>query len=259
MNIQQYYRTVANTSLNGSFAALVPVFIVIFPMYLLFPQKELVVFTAPFLFYSFISYQSYLVHQERAVESEPLQPGSRVLFDKDKHLLTFLPAPSLRMLLFSPEGFVNGEIRDLRNTKLRWFLPYFLDKIFPAEYGLYNAEDNLIAICKWKGRRKAHVYDGKDNSLFTLEKTKTGVKLIVKNNVVQEMKVDSKKTFTDIQFTTLDGLELGRVRKGWMPLEWGKSFKDANTPVLSFHEKLTEAEKISILTYLIQIYRYRNH
>jgi hypothetical protein len=258
MNIQQYYRSAANIALNGSFAALIPVFIFIIPIYVVIPKKEMIFLAVPFLIYSFISYQSYILNRERSIGSKtPTVSSHHHDISSKEYLLTFMPAPSLRMMLFHPNGFVNFEICDLRYIKLRWFLPYFLDRLFPVEYGLFDPDGRLFATIKWSGR-KAQVYKESGSPLFTVEGKSTqfqissiaGERLII---------VDTKATYTDIQFKNEENQTIGRVRKGWMPLEWGEFFKDANTPVLSFDGSLTEDEKLIILTLLIKLYRYRNH
>lgn len=260
MNIRQYYSNVANASLNGSIAALVPVFVIIIPIVFILGKKELVFLALPFLLYSFISYQIYLIQHHRFLTSEVATTNSQIhqYVERNEYLLTFLPAPSLRLLLFTPDGHNNVEICDKRRNKLRWFLPYFIDKLFPAEYGLYHSHKQLLISFRWRGKH-AVILDQEGNTILEIARKDEHLFLIREKECSYHLKVDSKKLFTDIQFYRGENRLYGRVRKGWMPLEWGKHFTDANTPVLTFHEDVSKEGRLAILAILIKIYRYYNH
>lgn len=260
MNIQQYYRSAANTALNESIAALIPIFLLLIPCLFIFPRKELVLLAFPFLLYSFISYQSYLVNKRRIDFVEHVQFEKKEelhLFEEDQLLLTFLPAPSLRMLIFSPEGFLLGELRDLHDQKIRWFLPYFLDKMLPAMYALYDHGNNQIATFKWKGKGIVEISLGEQN--FWVEQNPADSNCWTAPLLSKEVHIQPEALFTDIGLLDEQKLMLARIRKGWMPLEWGEVFKDANTPVLSIEQTSNKLEKLFIVTILIYLYRYRNH
>lgn len=260
MNIQQYYRLAANTYLNGSIAALVPVMIIVIPLSILSHGKEVVWTALPFILYSLVSYQSYLLNRERSLEIERSVPEEEnlSLCSENNYLLMFMPAPSLRMLLFSPNGAILGELRDARYLRLRWFLPYFLDRFIPAEYGLYNVKNELVMKVQWK-RKRANVYDSNGDLCVKIEEQEREKYHIQISHQAFSIIVQSERLFTDIQFKNFNQETIGRVRKGWMPLEWDAFFKDANTPVLSFDHDLSEEERSIVLALLVKIYRYRNH
>lgn len=259
MNIQQYYRYRAAASLNGSFAALIPVFIIVIPLLIFIGMKEVVILAVPFLLYSFISYQIYLIEQHRFINSEvKTNLQSHGPMEKEQYLLTFMPAPSLRLLLFTPDGQNNIEICDKRKNKLRWFLPYFLDRLFPAEYGLFHSDNRLLVTFKWK-RNQGIVMDENGITILEIEMQGQNLFFIRIKDHTYRLKIDSKKMYTDVQFFQEGHTLQGRVRKGWMPLEWGKHFVDANTPVLTFLEESSKEERLAILAILIKIYRYHNH
>ncbi|MGG0716884.1 hypothetical protein ABE096_04690 [Robertmurraya massiliosenegalensis] len=261
MNIQQFYRSAATTSLNGSIAALIPVIILIIPLTILIPGKEVVWTALPFFLYSISSFQSYLLNQERSSQIEGnLHIGENHLsfHRENEFLLTFMPAPSLRLLLFSPKGVVLGELRDVRYTKLRWFLPYFLDKFIPAEYGFYNAENQLMMKFKWK-RNQGNVYDRNGKLQMTIQEREGEVFDVILPHSSFPIMIHSERLFTDVQFKNMKKKTIGRVRKGWMPIEWEELFKDVNIPVFSFDDELTEEERYVLLALLVKIYRYRNH
>lgn len=260
MNIQQYYRNTANVSLNGSFVALIPVFVIVIPLILFLPNKGMVLLALPFLIYSFICYQAYLINNERSILSKinTSYINNHNLIDKSQYLLAFMPAPSLRLLLFNPDGHKYGEIRDRRYNNIRWFLPYFIDRFFPAEYGLYDISDQLLLTFKWE-RHRIVIKDEQENDSFHLEIKEENLFLVRFKDSTHSLKVESQSMFTDIQFFNETKSVLGRVRKGWMPLEWGKRFVNANTPILTFQEEDTKEMRLAILAILIKIYRYHNH
>lgn len=260
MNTQQYYRLAANTALNGSFAALLPVIAFLLPLYLFLPKKEMVFLALPFLLFSLFSYQSYLIQHERANRTESVGKNGEFhkLFQEEQFLLNFLPAPSLRMLLFHPDGRVYGEIRDIRFTKVRWFLPYFLDRIFFREYGLYDNENRLFATFTFK-KKMVHVHDENGDKLVTINEKSPRIYEIGMKDKSFELNLQSKSLYTDIEVSNESAERIGRVRKGWMPLEWAKYFVDANTPVLTFKEEQSREERLALLTIFIKYYRYSNH
>lgn len=260
MNIQQYYRLAANTSLNGSLAALIPVVVLIIPNFFLFPKKEWVLLSVPFLFYSFLSYQVYLINQERFSRSKVNSGEKQVVhpLEESQLLLTFLPAPSLRLLFFCSNGQACGEIKDSYFTKLRWLLPYFLDKMLPAEYRLVDGGQYLLATIRWR-KHRAIVKDEHGQGMMTIMAKDNRRFHVITENSSHSIHVKTETLHTDIQFLDENQHVLARVRKGWMPLEWGKSFVDANTPIFSLDENLAREERLAIVAILAKFYRYYNH
>lgn len=260
MNIQQYYRNVANASLNGSFAALIPVIVFMLPLFFVYPKREYILLALPFLFYSLFSYLLFLLNNSRSITMEKyIFDGKETIdfFEKDRFLLEFMPAPSLRMLIFNPDGLLNGEMRDLNNTKIRWFLPYFIDRLLPAVYSLHDADNQRIATFKWKDKRSVEIICGEDH--LTIVQNSLKANHWTSDFDSKEINIVSHPLFTDVHLMNEKDMMIARVRKGWMPLEWDEFFKDANTPVLSFEKNLSKSEKLFILAILIHLYRYRNH
>lgn len=263
MNIRQYYRLAASMSLNGSLLALVLIALFLFPTILLLPKKEIVVFFIPFLFYSFLSYQSYLIHtfrsEELEVESFDMK-GERCLLAGKEMLLEFFPAPSLRLLLFNPEGILIGELRDLELKKYRWLLPYVIDRLLPQAYGLFDERKRLIAVFRLKRTGMVEL-SGKIAGHGVLEsgpRSDSKDKWTLSANG-RTFTIHSERLFTDIKVSDGGGALLARLRKGWMPLEWEQKFKDANTPVLSFSDHTNIEERLTVFAILTILLRYRNH
>lgn len=263
MNIRQYHRLAANISLNGSLLALVFVALLIFPTFILLPKKEIVFFFIPFLFYSFLSYQNYLVHNLRSeeikVESFGNQGEHHLLSGKEM-LIAFLPAPSLRLLLFNPQGLLIGELRDLECRKYRWFLPYFIDKLLPQAYGLFDEKNRLISVFRLKMTGMIEVSGNiAGHGVFKRSKGGKGKNKWILSAQGRTFYIHSESLFTDIRVLDEENASLARMRKGWMPLEWERYFKDANTPVLFFSDYTKAEEKLVVFAILTALLRYRNH
>src|SRR5690606_9563865 len=107
MDIQQFYKKTASISLNASLASLVPPFFLIMYGIIIAPDGKLVLAVVPFLLYSFICYQYYLVNDQRSKEIKEILPmadkNPSELLMNTTVLFTFLPAPTLRMLIFGNE------------------------------------------------------------------------------------------------------------------------------------------------------------
>lgn len=262
MNIQQYYRNTADISLNGSLAALVPPSFLLIYAIIAAPRINLLLIVTPFVIYSFFCYQIYLLNKQRADEIVDRGlfnsgPHARPLLSQSNALIAFMPAPSLRMVIFDSEGRQRGEIRDMNMWKLRWFLPYFFDRFFSKKLGIFNDADVLEAIIIFK-KTRIEILDGKGSAKEMIFFKKEGQNLIYKHN---NERYYIPKTFfhTDLQVYKGDSDRIARFRKGWMPLDWGQRFKDPNTPVLSFKAGVAAEEKVRIYAIFACIFHYRNH
>ncbi|AIE60385.1 hypothetical protein [Bacillus methanolicus] len=268
MDIQQYYKKYAEISLNASIAACIPPFFILIIWLVVDHKLPILVMTLPFMVYSFFCYQNYLVGKRRyeeAAENSLESNRSESFIESNDMLIAFLPAPSLRMLLFAPSGKLIGEVKDLRFWKWRWFLPYFMDRLFPGMYGLYNDKGELTA--------QIHLGNGKDGFIKIYENDELlGFYIRIENDQLSDLKGefvlgDEEKMFCairselngEMRFYDQTGKTVCGLKKGWMPLEWGKYFRDPNTPILSFHHQSRKEEKIAVISFLVQCYCYRNH
>jgi hypothetical protein len=257
MNIQQYYKKYAEVSLNASLAACIPPFLFLNIWLLVDRKLPILVMTIPFMVYSFFSYQSYLIGKKRYMEVTESPEASNLaetFFETNHMLIAYLPAPSLRMLLFSPSGNLIGEVKDLRFWYWRWFLPYFMDKLFPHVYGLYNEKGELIARIQVGSEKDGLIKIYENDELLCLYLRK-------KSEIIFE---DGKRLLCETRngemyFYDQEKKAVCEYKKGWMPLEWGKHFKDPNTPILSFHHLASKEEKLAVISFLVQQNRYRNH
>lgn len=267
MNIQQYYRSIAHVALNGSLVAFMPVILILGGGMLFSVQLPLFLITLPFCLYSFICYQDYLIQNQRSLESSVINSNeNKSILNTDNLLITFMPAPSLRMLLFEPNGNLIGEVRDERFWWWRWFLPYFLDRLFPKVYGLYDHKNHRSAMYHINLRKKQvkiFTSSGSELGCFT-QSTKTtasfkrrGVIHSFESN--QTLYVEGSTIYQNLYFRNEQGNILGKVIKGWMPMEWAKPFRNANTPFITFDEDLNESDKILMISVLTEMYHYTSH
>lgn len=268
MNIQQYYRSAANIALNGSLAAFVPMILILIGSIYFSVKLPLIVIVLPFCIYSFICFHGYLIQHHRSLESEVKDDGNVVtLANAENILIAFLPAPSLRMLLFEPNGFLIGEIRDIRFWWWRWFLPYFVDRIFPRNYRLYDQNNNILATYKVNNRKKyikmfdsarneIGFYHQQSNPSFTLKKRGVIHSFTKKN---QFLHVEGSLFYPEVQFRNEHSFIVSKMIKGWMPNEWGKQFRDPNTPFIVLDDRLDEHAKILILGVLADFFQTTSH
>ncbi|MGJ7921496.1 hypothetical protein [Neobacillus sp. LXY-4] len=331
MNIQQYYRSAANIALNESIASFVPVILILGGGIYFSVDLPLFLVILPFIVFSFYCYQIYLIQHRRSLEAMTKKPSVDLGLVRTEHLLiTFMPAPSLRMLLFEPNGNLIGEVRDERFWWWRWFLPYFIDKRFPKTYGLYSPQNKLKAYYRINARTKeVKIYDSDQNEMGVFNKKavlknifefdhsvdwsgrcetpagegvtgdpagamaprrladspaesehleqKSTAKFYRNNKKIdptsqqkrmgvihsllnnQDIFVEGSSVYQAKKFRNQQGHVIGKLIKGWMPLEWGHQFRDANTPILIFDEKLNETEKILMIGVLVDFYHYTSH
>jgi len=259
MNIQQFYQQSAQVSLNASLVAFIPSIALLFYAYFIAQNFQLSILVIPFLIYSFFCYQKFLINKNRAKEVKLSllnnEPSRGKIFEK-KLLITFMPAPSLRMIFFTPNGMKAGEIRDESFLFIRWFFPNFIDKLLVKKYVLYDDLDRPIAFYR-DLKDRILISSSNHQEMAVIYKTKNGNKkefffetmsILVNNNSLQ-----------DYSFFTPNGTELAKVQTGWMPLEWGQRFVDPNTPILSMKEDLSESESIQLFSLFITLYKYVNH
>ena len=177
--------------------------------------------------------------------------------DESTFLLTFLPAPSLRLLLFNRGGIKIGELRDCSFFLLRWFLPYFFDRLLVRKFGLYDQNENLVFYyVLYKDRLEIlSTNDEKIATVYTYRKGNSREFVFNKMSV----RIEKEGFPADYSFTTYENPIVARIQSGLMPVEWGKRFANPNTPILKIDQHLTEMEKVQILSILITLYRYRDH
>ncbi|MDZ5473812.1 hypothetical protein SM124_19005 [Bacillus sp. 31A1R] len=260
MNIQQYYRQAANISLNASLVSIyLPVlFIIVTSIFI--PNREIVILTVPFLLYSLICFHSFQLNKERYLDLEKkvlVNHHSETLFEGVHFPITFVPSPSLHLLIYNPDGVQVGEIKDLNSKKYRWFLPYFLDKLIPISYGFFEGE-RLVAIINIKKYKIDILNDNKEMIGWLDLNGKEAISYVSPTHtfIVHQL---ASPLFTDVKFLSKEQSVMCRVRKGWLPREWNKFSNDPNVPVLSFKKHQSKEERLAFLALITKCFRYSNH
>lgn len=266
MNIQQYYRIAANVALNGSIAALIPIIVIVCGGIYFSVDLPLLLMAVPFCLYSFICYQYYLIQQNRSAQVKMVAVDGRTISEANHLFITFLPAPSLRMLLFDENGLLVGEIRDKWFWWWRWFLPYFIDRRFPCWYGIYDGQNQLMGFYQINDRRKIVKIMDRDRQVIAVfnqesqqSRTLTRKGTILPRRTNEKIYIEASSVCPDVKLRNQNGSIVGKLIKGWMPLEWGNHFRDANTPYITFSENLNKDEKIMAIGVLVEYYRYCSH
>jgi hypothetical protein len=259
MKIHEYYRDTANINLNGSIAALVPAIIIVAGNLSFFKSNEVMLLTIPFLIYSLTSFQFCLFRLKQSISisrhmGEAKSKNRSYSIASARNLLVFyMSSPTLRLSLYFPDGHLAGV---LKKHDGKW-----LDRIkFRKMYVLYNSEEEPIGFYKVKGGSvlKIEVYDEQLTYLGCFKREKNGFLKYKKEFLDQTGKtigfIQGATTFMDEKVLDHSHHQLGRLRRGWMPVSWSPLFPDPNTPVLSFREVLSEKDKLLKMSLLINEY-----
>jgi hypothetical protein len=257
MKINEYYRDTANLNLNGSIAALVPAIVIVAGNLSIINNKEIMLLTIPFLIYSLICFQFSLFRKRQSLSIDrnmAKTKHTRQSFFEARHLIVFyLNTNSSRVLLYFPDGYLAGMIKRFHGKGVK---KVSLSRI----YAFYNIDDEVIGYFKVSGRRliKIEVFDENRHYLGRFEKRtsawRTGKKELLDSNGRSIGTVAGSSAFMDEQVINNNNHQEGRLRRGWMPIEWIPLFPDPNTPVLSFNGGLSEKEKLLRMSFLINEY-----
>ncbi|WP_040208629.1 hypothetical protein [Neobacillus jeddahensis] len=257
MKIHEYYRVTANMSLNGSIAALVPTIMIIVGNLTFIKNKEVMLLTIPFLIYSIISFQLYLFRMRQSIAIGRNMVGfeatDRSIFEVQNLLVLCMNSLSPRVLIYFPDGYLAGTIKKFRGNGSK--------KLKSSNtYALYNLDNNVIGFFERKAGRvlKVEVYDFNRKYLGCFEKTKLGWRKTKKELLDSSRRyvgaVEGSSVFMDEQVYDSGEQLVGRLRRGWMPLQWAQLFPESNTPVLSFAEALSDEDKLLRMSVLINEY-----
>lgn len=262
MSIRQYYQQTAYINLNGSILS-AGLLIFILTISMLFSlDLPLAMVAAPFLVVCFHQYNSFYLYKNKSEESVESfhHYDDKQLFEHNHLLLAFAPAPALRMLLFTPDGMLAGEIREINIRKSHWVLPYFIDKRIKKKLGIYDVHGQLLASLI-EERHGTKLLDDHDEVIgFYYPKnnrSNIGVGVVQYGRKIRIS--ETSDMIRDIHITAEEGRVVSKIQKGWMPLEWTSYFKDANTPVLSFDYSLGQADRLVVFAALANKYMYHDH
>jgi hypothetical protein len=257
MKIHDFYRETANVHLNASIVALVPAIIIVAANISFFQNKQIMILTIPFFIYSVICYQFYHFRKRQAVSIGRYMPASKSSFQslfESRHLLVvFMNTFSSKVYLYFPTGHLAGTIRKYRKIGMNVFRK-------PTIYALYSLDDQVIAFYKIIGKRltKIEVYNQNMEYLGCFEKENDAL-LKSKKSLIGEKGefigvVEGSRYFMDEQVFNESNQQEGRLRRGWMPVEWRYLFPEPNTPVLTLDENLDDKGKLLRMSFLINEY-----
>lgn len=257
MKINEYYRDTANLNLNGSIAALFPSIAIVAANLSIIKNKEIMLLTIPFLIYSFVCFQFYLYRRRQSISinrSMVNSEGSTESLFEARHLLVlYLNTSSSRLQFYFPNGHLAGMMKRYRGKGIK---KLSVSKI----YALYNLENQAIGYYKVSGRKmiKIEVFNHKRQYLGCFQRRKQDWRTTKKELLDSTGRyigvVEGAAAFMDERLINSNHLLEGRLRRGWMPMEWSSLFPEPNTPVLSLGESLSEQDKLLRMSFLINEY-----
>ncbi|MEW8971575.1 MAG: hypothetical protein AB2411_13165 [Mesobacillus sp.] len=263
MSIQQYYQQTAYISLNGSILS-AGLLTAILASSLLFSWNiPLFLVSVPFLFLVLSHYNTYILYKNKSEESEGTfhHYDDNQLLEQNNLLIGFSPAPAVRLLFFTPDGMLAGELRELSSKSYRWFIPYLIDKRIMKRIGIYDSKGNLEgSLIQERNRFKMLNANKEEIGVFYPKKASKetiGVAFLSGGRKMRAERIPG--SMHDFRVVQEGGNTAARLQRGWMPLEWTRFFKEANTPVLTFDYTVGQAERLAVLAALASRYMYYDH
>lgn len=248
MKIFEYYQTIAKVSLNGSIAALIPAILILGGNLLLFHNQQIMGLTIPFLIYSLICFQIYLLRMKQSFMIKENMPAKRIPYQslfKARHLLVvYLNIQFPRIVLYFPDGMPAGELRKYRDEGST-----ILNRT--RIYALYNQTNQIKGFYKIIGNKKIEVFNDKNAYLGCFDKTVNGNGEFLNASGKIIGQGEGALFFMDECNCDNAGQQVIKLRRGWMPVEWSSFFPDPNTPVLTFLKPISEKEKLLRMSFLI--------
>jgi hypothetical protein len=257
MKIHEFYRGSANITLNGSIASLVPAILIGVGNLYFFQNKQIMLLMIPFVFYSLISFQIYLYKMKQSISigrnMAQNQSYYQHLFEARHLVVVFMNHQQPCVHLYFPDGHQAGLIK---KYKQKGFFQFRRPRI----YAIYNNLEQTVGFYKIKQLKRLiiEVYDRNMNFVGCYEKEKISW-LKNKKEMMDENghfigAVEGSAYYMDERVYNQSRQQVGRLRRGWMPVEWSSVFPEPNTPVLSLSENLTEKDKLLRMSFLINEY-----
>ncbi len=257
MKIHEFYKDTANVHLNASIIALVPPIIIVIGNLSFFQNMQIMMLPIPFFVYSMISFQFYLFRKKQSISIGRYMPASesyyQSLFESRHLLVVFMSTFSSKVYLYFPTGHLAGTIRKYREKGMNVFRK-------PTIYALYSLDNEVIAFYKISGKKLTmiEVYNQNKEYLGCFEKEKGALRKSKKSLLGENGEfigvVEGSRYFMDEQVFNESSQQVGRLRRGWMPVEWRYLFPESNTPVLSLAENLNDKDKLLKMSLLINEY-----
>ncbi|MEH7110258.1 hypothetical protein [Bacillus sp. JJ1764] len=253
MRIHDFYRNEALISLNGSIASLIPVCFIIVGNLSFLKNQDIMLLAIPFFVYSFISFQFYLYkrNQSNSISKQLIsRNGNGLLLDAQQLLVLHMNTTSSSLQLYFSNGFLAGSFEKVPKRGKEWRQPYKI-------YVLRSSEQFPLAffVVKKQNGIKIEVYDQNKKYMGCLVKKNEPFKKDKKElfNETGELigMIEGSPGFMDEKMWNLHEKQEGRLRRGWMPLQWSALFPNPNTPVLSFKVDLSQGDRLIRMSLLI--------
>lgn len=266
MNIREYYQKTSVSNFHASWISLVLAIAFFICHAFTLISGNILLITAPFIVLSFVQFTNHRIYEHRIKDLPVLsvESGTECL-QSENFLLTFMPAPTLRLLLFAPNGSMLGEIRDRNMKWFMWMVPNTLSILLPKRYELVNHEGHLLAMFNVSGglTNKVSIMDHLGNQIGNYQESekKSLVKIagmFYKNDKTDWMYVETSTGLHSFEIKTCNGEKVATYQEGWMPLEWGKRFK-TNTPILTFLSQVDGGAKVAILGLCAAVLHHRSN
>ncbi|WP_110927838.1 hypothetical protein [Bacillus massiliglaciei] len=262
MNIRDYYLKTAKSNFWAAWIllGLAIVFFILRASGLITSNVFFV--TVPFLIISTAHFFSSDVYAKRARDLEEKKIATGSLHREETVLLQFMPAPTLRLLLFEPNGALLGELRDKNMRWFMWMVPGAISVFLPKSYELVSAEGDVLAFYRVKGFFS--------NSMEIKNRSGTIIgyyhekKSLVRNGCLYDSEdsewiiIPEKNTIRDFPLKTAAGKSIAVIQTGWMPWEWQKRF-EPNTPVLTFTTLAGEKERLAVWGVCALLFHHYDH
>jgi len=261
MDLEKYYRNTAVISLNASLISCIPIIMLSVLFMLMNLRFLLILLVLPFGIYSIITFVQFYLYKKRIgkMEYNTYENSVPSILELRTAVLTFLPAPSLRLSIFNGQGKQLGEIRDLNFSFIRWYLPNFIDRLYSKSYGFYNSEDMLQYVFIVK-RNSIEIKNKQNKLISVILECPTTNRTITHFHYDEEIIImEQKLTYTELQFYRSDGYPIASLTKGWMPKEWTKRFIGTNLPLLTINHHASDKEIIHLYSLLVKNFAYTNH
>jgi len=257
MKIDEYYRDTGKDCLNNSILSLIPAALIAIGNLTIFQSSVLMIWVLPFLIHSVLHFQVYMWRIRQSIVIKKNMRGSGFKEDtlfQARHLLVLRDhALAQRLLLFFPDGHLAGEITRFRE-KTRF-------SCRPArEFCLYDYHGSLIGIyvVQKRPQKVIEIYSPQKEFIGSFEWRKYSFFREKKELLDPSGRfvgaVEGSTLYMDEHLLDSRGRVTGRLRRGWMPLEWGRLFPDPNTPLFAFDKGLSEQEKLRQFSCLIYEY-----
>lgn len=182
-----------------------------------------------------------------------------------QYFLGFLPAPTLHMAIFSPEGNLVGSLKDKRENIWMWIIPASLLIFLPRRYILSDTNGHVL--CEYRTRfglnGDIEILTAKEEQLGKYKQSKQLGKKSTSNVAnpygIRQYGGEILHGSEFIVKQTYDKRKIVHYSCGWMPAYYSKHFLDPNTPLLTFTEGATEDEKRIGYCFCLDYLQQQNH